>query len=135
MRGARRFIVEDVTHGSGSTVLENEALVSYAPYLAALARLAEVTAVEALPDSDAPVQIVGNFRLMLKIEINLADEKLRLSKEIERVSGEIGKAESKLGSESFVARAPAQVVAVERERLAGFIALREKLVSQLARLG
>ncbi len=121
--------------GSGSTVLENEALVSYAPYLAALARLAEVTAVEALPDSDAPVQIVGNFRLMLKIEINLADEKLRLSKEIERVSGEIGKAENKLGSESFVARAPAQVVAVERERLAGFIALREKLVSQLARLG
>ena len=72
---------------------------------------------------------------MLKMEITLADEKLRLSKEIERVSGEIGKAENKLGSESFVARAPAQVVAVERERLAGFIALHEKLVSQLARLG
>ena len=91
--------------------------------------------VSALPDSDAPVQIVGNFRLMLKIEINIAEEKIRLGKEIDRVSGEILKATNKLGSESFVVRAPAQVVSVERERLAGFMSLREKLAGQLARLG
>ncbi len=121
--------------GCGTTSAETARLASYAPYLAAMARLTEVSAVSALPDSDAPVQIVGNFRLMLKIEINIADEKIRLSKEIDRVSGEILKAENKLGSESFVARAPAQVVAVERERLAGFISLREKLMGQLARLG
>ena len=35
---------------------------------------------------------------------------------------------------SFVERAPATVVAQERERLAGFGALREKLSSQLQRL-
>jgi valyl-tRNA synthetase len=120
--------------GCGTTPAENARLESYAPYLAAMARLAEVSAVNALPDSDAPVQIVGNFRLMLKIEINIADEKMRLNKEIDRVCGEILKAENKLGSESFVARAPAQVVAVERERLAGFISLREKLKAQLTRL-
>ena len=72
---------------------------------------------------------------MLKIEVNLADEKLRLSKEIERVGGEIMKAENKLGSESFVARAPEQVVASERERLVGFNSLRDKLLGQLKRLG
>ncbi|MBK7686969.1 MAG: valine--tRNA ligase [Rhodocyclaceae bacterium] len=121
--------------GCGTTAAETARLASYAPYLAAMARLTEVSAVSALPDSDAPVQIVGNFRLMLKIEINIADEKIRLNKEIDRVSGEILKAENKLGSESFVARAPAQVVDVERERFAGFISLREKLMGQLARLG
>ena len=121
--------------GCGTTPAETARLASYAPYLAAMARLTEVSAVSALPESDSPVQVVGNFRLMLKIEINIADEKIRLNKEIDRVSTEILKAENKLGSESFVARAPAQVVDVERKRLAEFISLREKLMGQLARLG
>ncbi|MCX7168245.1 MAG: valine--tRNA ligase [Rhodocyclales bacterium] len=117
--------------GAGDTAI----LTAYAPYLAALARLSEVTTTDTLPDSDAPVQIVGEFRLMLKIEIDVAAEKERLGKELARVEGEIVKAEKKLSTESFVSRAPAQVVAQERERLEGFAALCEKLKTQLVRLG
>ncbi|HMX15751.1 MAG TPA: valine--tRNA ligase [Rhodocyclaceae bacterium] len=107
---------------------------AYAPYLAALAKLTEVAATgESLPESDAPVQIVGDFRLMLKIEIDRAAEKERLAKEKARVDGEIAKARKKLETPSFLERAPAAVVAQERERLAGFLALAEKLDGQIAR--
>jgi len=111
------------------------ALKDYAPYLATLGKLSEVAVADTLPDSDAPVQIVGNYRLMLKIEIDVAAEKERLGKELARIEGEIAKAEKKLSTESFVARAPAAVVAQERERLESFNSLREKLVAQLGRLG
>jgi valyl-tRNA synthetase len=113
--------------GTGDTA----ALNAFAPYLAALGKFSEVTVADTLPDSDAPVQIVGHFRLMLKIEIDLAAEKDRLGKEITRIEGEIVKAEKKLATESFVARAPANVVAQERERLADFKSLRMNLANQL----
>ena len=72
--------------------------------------------------------------MMLKIEIDVAAERVRLAKEITRIEGEITKAEKKLATPSFVERAPAAVVEQERARLEDFVALLDKLRGQIARL-
>jgi len=109
------------------------------PYLLALAKLAEVKIYsdESALEKDAPgapIALVGDIKLLLKIEVDVAAERIRLGKEIERLANEITKARSKLGNESFVARAPAEVVSQEKQRLAGFEQNHEKLVAQLERL-
>ena len=109
-------------------------LQAYAPHLKALAKLAEVEIVTDLPEADAPVALAGEFKLMLKIEIDVAAEKERLGKEIARLEGEISKANGKLTNESFVARAPAAVVEQEKARVAEFSASLEKLKTQLQKL-
>lgn len=109
-----------------------------APYLQQLARLESVTHVEDLQQaaqgSVAPVAIVGDFKLMLKVEINVKAERERLSKEAARLAGEVKKCQSKLGNERFVSKAPASVVDTEKKRLAEFTALLAKVEEQLSKL-
>jgi valyl-tRNA synthetase len=71
---------------------------------------------------------------MPHIEVDPAAERVRLQKEIARLESEISKANTKLANPNFVERAPAEVVAQEKERLAGFGATLEKLRSQLQKL-
>lgn len=109
-----------------------------APYLQQLARLESVTHVEDLQQaaqgSVAPVAIVGDFKLMLKVEIDVKAERERLSKEAARLAGEVKKCQSKLGNERFVSKAPAAVVDTEKKRLAEFTALLAKVEEQLSKL-
>ena len=110
-------------------------LKGFLPYLVALARLSEVVIVEgALPAAGAPVSIVGEYRLMLKIEVNMSAERERLHKERLRLEAEIEKCDSKLGNPGFVERAPPLIVAQEKERRTRFAATLEKLSEQLQKL-
>ena len=110
-------------------------LAPFVPYLVALARLSEVVIVEgALPAAGAPVSIVGEHRLMLKIEVNMSAERERLHKERLRLEAEIAKAQAKLENPAFVERAPPLIVAQEKERLARHVAMLAKVNEQLQQL-
>ena len=114
---------------------EAERVGVYGPYMAALARLSEVQAFAKLPEGDAPVAVVGDWRVMLHVEVDRDAEIARLDKEIARLEGEIKKAQGKLGNASFVDKAPPAVVEQEQKRLADFTTTLEKVRAQRGRLG
>jgi valyl-tRNA synthetase len=120
--------------------LGDEAFLAEAgPLLKALAKLSEVRpaageAAFAEATKTSPVVVVGDARLALHVEVDVAAETQRLSKEVERLASEIARAEAKLGNESFVARAPAAVVAQERQRVAEFTQTLARLQDRLRRL-
>ena len=122
------------------TVGDTEFMRGVAPVLQALAKLNEVKVFDdeaawAAAAQAAPVAMVGDARLCLHMEIDVAAEKARLSKEIARIDGEITKANAKLGNEAFVAKAPAAVIDQEKKRVADFGTTLTRLRDQLGRLG
>ena len=110
-----------------------------APALKALAKLAEVRVFDdeaafAQAAGLSPVAVRSDVRLALHVAIDVEAERLRIGKEITRVEGEIAKADKQLGNEAFVARAPAEVVAQLRQRVADFSQTLRRLQDQAARL-
>lgn len=91
-----------------------------AALMASLAGLLEIVVVDALTDRTATSRVVfvtGVAQIDLSGLIDLAAEKARIGKERDRVMQERDRINGKLANESFVARAPADVVAGERARL------------------
>ena len=114
---------------------QHDKLNAFAPYLKTLAKLSEVTVDAQLPENQgAPVQVVGNVEMMLKVEIDVKAERERLSKEIARLQGEIAKANGKLNNAGFVAKAPPAVIEQEKKRVADFGETLAKLEVQLTAL-
>ncbi|MDI1341394.1 valine--tRNA ligase [Polaromonas sp.] len=111
-----------------------------APVIKALAKLSEVRVFEsetewAASAQAAPVAVVGEARVCLHMEVDVAAEKARIGKEIARLEGELVKVQAKLANEAFVAKVPPAVLEQERKRLADFTATLEKLREQRVRLG
>ncbi|HEV7123062.1 MAG TPA: valine--tRNA ligase [Rhodanobacter sp.] len=67
----------------------------------------------------AAAAVIGTLRVLIPLGglIDLDAERTRLSREIARIEVEIRKCEGKLGNANFVANAPAEVVAQERQRI------------------
>ena len=112
-------------------------------HAAALQALAKLSEVRAFSDEAAwqaaaqaaPVAVAGDIRLALHVEIDVAAEKARLGKEIQRLEAELAKAQGKLANQAFVAKAPPAVIEQEKARLADFGTKLGALREQLARLG
>lgn len=99
----------------------------------ALRRMARVNAIErgnGTAAGGAHAVLRSGTELFIPLEdiIDMDRERARLAAEVQRLEGQLRGTESKLVNEAFVARAPADVVAREREKAAS---LRE----QLERLG
>lgn len=104
-------------------------------FLQALARLSDVTLLEG--EDRGPVSVtklVEGAELLIPMAglVDKAAEGERLTKELDKLEGEITKMAGKLSNEAFVSRAPEAVVAKERERLAELELARSKLIEQQA---
>ena len=117
---------------------------SFAGTEAFFARLASASALEVAAEFDGSVisgdnavQIVTDSAtvfLPLSDIIDYEKEKARLAAELEKLDGEITRAKAKLANESFVSRAPAAVVAGERDKLAKYEENRAGVAAALAKL-
>ena len=121
-----------LAEGTSSTIFD-----TYSKYLQKLAR---VSAIETLASSVKPKlassAVVGGSEIFVPLEglIDLDAERARIEKEIARLQQASEAIDRKLGNESFVARAPKEVVEKEREKLASFRTTIEKLQANLLHL-
>ncbi len=111
-------------------------LDDYRDLVLRLARLFRIEPVDG-PVAKGAAQIVideATVALPLAGIIDIAQERGRLAKELDKAKGEVSKLEKKLGNEQFVAKAPPEVVAEQRQRLADAALARDKLAGALERL-
>ena len=106
-------------------------------YLTNLARLEGITWLES--DRDTPesaTALVGNMKVLIPLAglIDKQAELTRLGKEIEKIRKDLSRSESKLANPDYVNRAPAAVVAEERQRIANFSTALQKLTEQQTRM-
>ena len=111
-----------------------------APVLQALAKLNEVKVFEdeaawQAAAQSSPAAVVGQARICLHMQVDIAAEKIRLGKEVIRLETEITKANNNLGNEAFVAKAPPVVIEQARKRVADFVSTLAKMQDQLVRQG
>jgi valyl-tRNA synthetase len=88
-----------------------------------LMTLAKLESIQVLDDEnqapESAVSLVGEMNILIPMAglIDKDAELARLKKEIDRLQNEQSRLDGKLSNENFVARAPAEVVAKEREKL------------------
>ncbi len=109
-----------------------------ADLLISQAKLADDLVIE--PGMTTPEKVVAlaaggaNVYLPLSGMVDLAAERTRLEKELENVVGQISRAEKLLGNPGFTAKAPAEVVDREREKIGELQKRRTQIQANLSEL-
>ena len=80
-------------------------------------------------------KVLGDTQIFVHDVIDEAAERARLDKDLRRVEREIAICQKKLSNKRFVERAPAAVVQLQRERLAGYEGQRASILANQADLG
>jgi len=105
--------------------------------LVSLARLEAINWLEANDAApESATSLVGDMNLLIPLAglIDRDAELKRLQKNIEKIEAEAIRIEAKLGNENFVARAPAEVVSRENDKLAETRSALSSLKSQAERI-
>src|SRR5262249_32769894 len=107
----------------------------WAEFIKRLARVAEISSVSAAPRGSVQLVVRGETAaLPLKGVIDVAAERARLEKEMQKADGDIARVDAKLNNANFVARAPEEVVEEEKEKREEALARKAKIAEALERL-
>ena len=125
-----------VTVGNAGPVV-TAALATVGPIVQRLAKLSHLTIGSADEGAAATAVLTDGTSVTVPLGdlVDVAKESARLGTEIDRLGQAIGALEKKLGNEQFVSRAPADVVAKEREKLVGWKEQQSVLAAKRAKLG
>ncbi|MEW6121136.1 MAG: valine--tRNA ligase [Pseudomonadota bacterium] len=100
-----------------------------------LARLSDIAQAPAAPAESVQMVVRGEVAaLPLAGVVDLGAELVRLGKEEAKLGQEVARIDAKLGNESFVARAPEEVVEAEREKREEYLARAEKVRTAIRQL-
>ncbi len=99
------------------------------------ARAESVATADEIPQGSAQI-VVGEATVCLPLAgvIDLDAEKARLGKSLDKIVGELTKISKKLENERFLAKAPEDVVAAEKEKVVELAERKEKMEAALERL-
>jgi valyl-tRNA synthetase len=110
-------------------------LMQHRDLILRLARLGDIALSDHAPDGALQILHDEAVAILPVAEfIDVAKERARLSKEVEKARAEIAKVDAKLSNEAFIAKAPEEVVEENRERRAEFEATISRLSEMLLRL-
>jgi valyl-tRNA synthetase len=121
---------------AGANAQARERLSRHREPIATLARLSSAEASDSIPAGSAQF-VVGEATAALPLGnvIDLAKERARLEKDIQRAESEIAKVDAKLNNADFVARAPEEIIDEQKQRRADAASLATRLREAVRRLG
>jgi len=107
----------------------------WAEFIKRLARVSDISAAASAPQGSVQLVVRGEVAaLPLKGVIDLAAERARLDKEMQKADADIARVDGKLNNANFVARAPEEVVEEEKEKREEVLARKAKIAEALERL-
>ena len=107
----------------------------WAEFIKRLARVSDISSAAAAPKGSVQLVVRGEVAaLPLKGVIDLAAERARLAKEMQKADADIARVDAKLGNPNFMARAPEEVVEEEQEKREEALARKAKIAEALDRL-